>query len=59
LLGLNAVGQPVKSVTTNVFYVKDDVADAFEEALSVLGDITTVPEKASEPASASEDDEDA
>ena len=35
-LGLNAVGDTVKSVTTHVFYVKSDLATAFEEALAVI-----------------------
>jgi hypothetical protein len=39
-LGLNAVGDTVKSVTTHVFYVKSDLADAFETALKTVGTIT-------------------
>lgn len=36
-LGLNAVGDTVKSVTTHVFYVKSDLASEFEGALAILG----------------------
>lgn len=35
-LGLNAVGDTVKSVTTHVFYVKSDLATEFETALAVI-----------------------
>ena len=35
-LGLNAVGDTVKSVTTHVFYVKSDLAAEFEAALAKI-----------------------
>ena len=35
-LGLNAVGDTVKSVTTHVFYVKSDLAADFEAALATI-----------------------
>lgn len=41
VLGLNAVGDTVKSVTTHVFYVKSDLASAFEALLGQVGSITT------------------
>lgn len=49
VLGLNAVGDTVKSVTTHVFYVKIDLASAFETALAQVGSVTTVPAKAKDP----------
>ena len=45
VLGDNAVGDLVKSKTTHVFYVRKDIADDFEHALSVLGAITNVAPK--------------
>lgn len=36
ILGLNAVGDTVKSVTTHVFYVKSDLATDFEAALTKI-----------------------
>lgn len=36
ILGLNAVGDTVKSVTTHVFYVRQDLADSFEAALDYI-----------------------
>ena len=36
VLGLNAVGDTVKSVTTHVFYVKSDLAADFEAALTKI-----------------------
>ena len=41
-LGLNAVGDTVKSVTTHVFYVNQDVATSFETALAKIGTVLTV-----------------
>lgn len=43
-LGLNAVGDTVKSVTTHVFYVNQNqnVADSFEKALAKIGTVLTV-----------------
>lgn len=49
VLGLNAVGDTVKSVTTHVFYVKSDLADAFEALLGKVGSITTASAKAKDP----------
>lgn len=46
VLGTNAVGDTVKSVTTHVFYVNQSVASAFEEALAKIaptGGIVGVP----------------
>lgn len=46
VLGTNAVGDTVKSVTTHVFYVNQSVASAFEEALAKIaptGGIVDVP----------------
>ncbi len=45
ILGTNAVGDVVNSLTTHVFYVKSDLATDFETALSNLGTITEVPAK--------------
>lgn len=42
ILGDNAVGDVVKSMTTHVFYVKSDLATSFEEALGKIGTITEV-----------------
>ena len=39
-LGMNAVGDTVKSVTTHVFYVKDDLVTEFEKALATIGTVT-------------------
>lgn len=44
ILGSNAVGDVVKSLTTHVFYVKQDLASSFETALAKIGTITTVTE---------------
>lgn len=41
-LGLNAVGDTVKSVTTHVFYVNQNVASSFETALAKIGTVLTV-----------------
>ena len=41
-LGLNAVGDTVKSVTTHVFYVKSDLASDFEAALAKIGTVLAV-----------------
>ena len=49
VLGLNAVGDTVKSVTTHVFYVKSDLAGAFEALLTQVGSITTASAKAKDP----------
>lgn len=45
ILGDNAVGDIVKSRTTHVFYVKQDLATAFEAALDKVGTIITVSGK--------------
>lgn len=46
-LGLNAVGHQVTSHTTHVFYIKEDLAEDFEDALSSIatqaGGIQTIP----------------
>lgn len=42
VLGTNAVGDIVKSRTTHVFYVKSDLASAFETALQKIGTIVPV-----------------
>ena len=42
ILGNNAVGDLVKSRTTHVFYVKQDLASTFETALAKIGTVTTV-----------------
>lgn len=47
-LGLNAVGDTVKSVTTHVFFVKSDLASDFEAGLAVIAPeagIEEVPSK--------------
>ena len=51
-LGLNAVGDTVKSVTTHVFFVNQDVATSFEEALAKIGTAVEVPKAASSSRSA-------
>lgn len=45
ILGDNAVGDIVKSRTTHVFYVKQDLAAAFETALGKVGTVITVSGK--------------
>ena len=45
-LGMNAVGDTVKSVTTHVFYVKSDLATAFEGKLDVIGTLEEVKPRA-------------
>lgn len=54
ILGTNAVGDVVNSLTTHVFYVKSDLATDFETALGNLGTITEVPTK---PASADSEED--
>lgn len=49
VLGLNAVGDTVKSVTTHVFYVKSDLASAFEALLGQVGSVTEASAKAKNP----------
>ena len=49
VLGLNAVGDTVKSVTTHVFYVKSDLASAFEALLGQVGSVTEASAKAKDP----------
>lgn len=58
-LGLNAVGDTTKSVTTHVFYVNQDVAASFETALGKIGTAVEVPKtvSSSSVASISEDSE--
>lgn len=51
-LGLNAVGDTVKSVTTHVFYVKSDLASDFEAALAKIGTVKEFPKAASSSRSA-------
>ena len=48
-LGLNAVGDTVKSVTTHVFYVKSDLASAFEALLGQVGSVTEASAKSKNP----------
>ena len=48
ILGDNAVGDLVKSRTTHVFYVKQDLATEFEAALAKVGTVITV-DKAGTP----------
>lgn len=43
ILGNNAVGDKVTSMTTHVFYVKQDLAASFESALGTIGTVTEVP----------------
>lgn len=45
VLGTNAVGDEVKSRTTHVFYVNQDLATTFETALGKVGTVTTVSGK--------------
>lgn len=45
ILGDNAVGDIVRSRTTHVFYVKQDLATAFETALDKVGTVITVSGK--------------
>lgn len=45
ILGDNAVGDIVKSRTTHVFYVKQDLATVFETALGKVGTVITVSGK--------------
>lgn len=42
VLGTNAVGDTVKSVTTHVFYVNQNVATDFETALAKIGTVLAV-----------------
>ena len=49
VLGLNAVGDTVKSVTTHVFYVKSDLAGTFEALLGQVGSVTEASAKAKNP----------
>lgn len=42
ILGSDAVGMPVKSVTTHVFFVRQDISDEFEAALANIGTIEEV-----------------
>ena len=42
VLGTNAVGDTVKSVTTHVFYVNQNVAADFETALAKIGTVLAV-----------------
>ena len=51
-LGLNAVGDTVKSVTTHVFFVNQDVVTSFETALAKIGTAVEVPKAASSSRSA-------
>lgn len=46
-LGLNAVGDTTKSVTTHAFYVNQDVAASFETALGKIGTAVEVPKTVS------------
>lgn len=57
ILGNNAVGDIVKSRTTHVFYVKQDLATAFENDLKKVGAITEVKPgtKTPNPGTSSED----
>lgn len=50
VLGLNAVGDTVKSVTTHVFYVKSDIAAAFEVALNKIAPNNKLEEVAAQAA---------
>ena len=51
-LGLNAVGDTVKSVTTHVFFVNQNVASSFETALAKIGTVEEFPKAASSSRSA-------
>lgn len=42
ILGSNAVGHAVQSITTHVFYVNQTIASEFEQALSTVGTVTSV-----------------
>lgn len=57
-LGMNAVGDTVKSVTTHVFYVKSDLVSEFESALTQVAPATglqVVPDTSNTPSGVSED----
>lgn len=54
VLGLNAVGDSVKSITTHVFYVKSDLATSFETALGKVGTLIPVTGKTANPTSPEE-----
>lgn len=57
-LGMNAVGDTVKSVTTHVFYVKSDLVSEFESALTKVAPATglqVVPDTSNTPSGVSED----
>jgi hypothetical protein len=41
-MGGDAVGEVVKSKTTHVFFVKSDLATAFETELAKIGTVTAV-----------------
>lgn len=45
ILGLNAVGEVTKSVTTHVFFVREDLADIFEGYLKQVAEATDGPGK--------------
>lgn len=49
VLGTNAVGDTVKSVTTHVFYVNQDVDTSFETALKKIGTPSQVPAASAAP----------
>lgn len=42
IMGGDAVGEVVKSKTTHVFFVKQDLASAFETELAKIGTVTAV-----------------
>lgn len=51
IMGTNAVGDVVKSLTTHVFYVREDLSEDFEDALAAIAPaegIITVPETKSD-----------
>ena len=48
----NPLSDTVKSVTTHVFYVNQDVTTSFEEALAKIGTAVEVPKAASSSRSA-------
>lgn len=59
IMGTNAVGDTVESLTTHVFYVKEDLSDDFEDALEKIAPkegIITIPETASDSEDGSGDD---
>lgn len=58
VLGMNAVGDTVKSQTTHVFYVNQTIATDFEEALGYLGDITDVSSSSSESSDSTDSTDD-